>query len=92
MLNNKALYLVEIINLMNGLIEKGISFKFKTIYDGYQVIVYDKNNERDWDAVCHYFSYGHKSGLLEIYGSIVNKNVGDSVEGFLTANDILRRL
>lgn len=89
---DKALYLVEIVNLMNGLIEEGISFKFQTIFNGYQIIVYDENGERDWDAICHDFSYGHESGLLEIYGSIVDENAGDSVEGELTAEEILARL
>ena len=85
-------YLMEIKKLISGLAEKGITFKFQTAFDGYQIIVYDENDERDWDAICHGFSYGHEEGLLEIYGSIVDENVGDSVEGYLTAEEILARL
>lgn len=51
-----------------------------------QIIVYGKNG-REWDAICHYGSYGYQEGLLEIYGSIC-----DDVIGHLTADDIIRRL
>lgn len=33
-----------------------------------------------------------ESGLLEIMGTIVSPNAGDSVEGFLTADDIIERI
>lgn len=57
-----------------------------------QIIVY-KNGKRSWDAICHYGSYGYKEGLLEIMGSIVDvKKDGDSVVGWLTAQDIINRL
>lgn len=61
------------------------------IHTGDQVIVYDENGDRQWDAVCHRGSYGFEQGLLEIMGSIV-KPGGDSVEGWLTAEDIIARL
>lgn len=58
-----------------------------------QIIVYDEDGYRLWDAVCTKYSYGHERGLLEIMGNIVNKKrVGDSVEGWLTAQDVIDRV
>ena len=54
----------------------------------HQIIVYDPSGEREWDAVCHRGSYGAEEGLLEIMGNIV-QNYGDSVEGWLTADDVI---
>lgn len=64
-------------------------------YYGEQIIVYSdtRHNIREWDAVCHRFSYGGDKGLLEIMGTIVDeKSVGDSVEGYLTAQDVIERI
>ena len=74
------------------LVTLGIEFTYKRLFDGCQIIV--KNGDYDWDAICHSGSYGHETGLLEIMGNIVdlNKTGGDTVEGFLTANDILKKL
>lgn len=58
----------------------------------HQLIVYDANGDRAWDAICHWGSYGCAQGLLEIYGAIVNIEVdGDSVVGYLTADDVIKR-
>ena len=73
-------------------------------YDRHQIMVYkDKNDlirstsdHTDhwiWDAICHYGSYGHSNGLLEISGSLVDETkTGDSVEGYLFASEIIERL
>lgn len=46
-----------------------------------------------WDAICHPGSYGYEQGLLEIYGSLVDeKKDGDSVVGWLTAEDVISRI
>lgn len=42
------------------------------------------------DAVCHYGSYGHQQGLIEIMG-LVQADTGDSVEGWLTAAEVFCR-
>ena len=58
--------------------------------DRHQIIVY-KDGERDWDVICQFGSYGVEDGLLEAYGArIVRKE--DSVEGYLTADEIIKRL
>lgn len=61
--------------------------------DRHQVIVFDEDGNRKWDAVCHFGSYGYKEGLLEVYGeTVVFPEDGDSVAGWLTAEDVIDRL
>lgn len=58
-----------------------------------QIVVYDERGERQWDVVCHYGSYGYEEGLLEAMGApIVRASDGDSVVGWLTAQDVIDRL
>ena len=60
-----------------------------------QVIFMDvRTGERVADCVCHGGSYGHERGLIEAMGApLVDKEeVGDDVEGWLTALDILSRI
>lgn len=78
-------YATEIDKLASGLVKMGVPFKFRTLWDGFQILT------DDWDAVCHSGSYGHEHDLLEIYGSIVHVDT-DEVEGWLTANEVLARL
>ena len=59
-------------------------------FDWHQIIV--KDGWSQWDAVCHYASYGYESGLLEVMGSIVEDNQPYCVDGYLTADDIIKRL
>ena len=37
-------------------------------------------------------SYGHEKGLLEIMGLVNEEEVGDSVEGWLTAEEVFDRI
>ena len=66
----------------------GIIYKFNR----HQIIVPASGAEAEWDAICHRGSYGAEEGLLEIYGVIVPESAGDSVEGFLTAQDVIERI
>ena len=97
----KDLYIAEIKKLAAGLIEKGISFTFDvTAGDGCQIVAIDEHGDYLWDAVCNDISLGHESGFLEIQGDIVASydfDLGidsddEVVEGYLTADEILRRL
>jgi len=65
----------------------GIIYKF----DRHQIIVPASGAEAEWDAICQSGSYGAEEGLLEIYGKIV-RPCGDSVEGYLTAEDVIDRI
>lgn len=67
---------------------------YRTI-DRHQITVYREIDGRrfyQWDAICHYGSYGAERGLLEIAGKIVPEEVEDSVEGWLTADDVVERI
>ncbi len=66
---------------------------------GQQVIVTDKDGNWLWDGVCHQHSYGGKSGLIEVMEQTENNYVlteeereWDNVLGYLTAEDIIKRL
>jgi len=62
------------------------------IMERHQLIVY-KDGERIWDAICQRGSYGYERGLLEVMGdSVVMPEDGDSVCGYLTAQDVIDRL
>lgn len=85
----------EMEKLAAGLIQRGIPFSFTTYRGGLQIIVKNDREEWLWDAICNDLSYGHEAGLLEIMGDNLvdlNKTCGDTVEGFLTADEILERL
>lgn len=41
------------------------------------------------DAICHWGSYGHQTGLIEIMGLTHND---DSVEGYLNADEVFSRI
>jgi len=68
------------------------------VLDWHQIVVYrskraEKEHRKDWDVVCHYGSFGYKEGLLEAMGSIVDPDKdGDTVAGWLTAEDVIARL
>lgn len=55
----------------------------------HQIVVF-KNGKRSWDAICHYGSYGNEQGLIEVYGSIVERS--RDVVGWLTADEIIEAL
>lgn len=70
--------------------------KIFTLDDGYtfhldrhQICVPNQRNML-WDVICQEGSFGHKEGLLEAYGDIVE--IDDEVEGYLTAQDVIRRI
>lgn len=83
----KEIYTKELNKLAIGLIERGINFKFENFYNGGVI---------DWgdcDAICHDGSYGREEGLLEIMGILVDETkTNDTVEGWLTADEILKRI
>lgn len=57
-----------------------------------QIIFMDaKTGERVCDAICHWGSYGHERGLIEVMGYPLSL-ADDDVDGFLTANTVYARL
>ena len=65
--------------------------KEKGFGERHQIIVYKDDGNIWWDAICHWGSYGFEQGLLEIMGKELT-NDDDSVEGYLTAEEIINRL
>ena len=57
-----------------------------------QIIFMDaETGERVGDAICHWGSYGHEKGLIEVMGYPLRK-IEDDVEGCLTADTVYERL
>ena len=57
-----------------------------------QIIFMDaETDERVSDAICHWGSYGHEKGLIEVTGYPLCK-IEDDVEGCLTADTVYERL
>lgn len=80
----------EMYDLINRLIVMGVPFKVKELLDTPQVIFYDWIGQVVGDAICHEGSYGHEQGLLEIMGLDINEEeVGDSVIGYLTSEEVV---
>lgn len=77
-------YVGEIAKLARGLKDRGIAYNMHACVDGLQIVA------DSWDAVCFTGSYGAQRGLLEAMGRVITGN--DDVEGYLTADEILRRL
>ena len=70
----------------------GERIKIPSQMDRHEIFVPNREN-CEWDAICQKGSYGYAKGLLEIYGSIVNEEEdGDSVVGWLTAEEVMHRL
>ena len=60
--------------------------------DRHQICVPDQDTPI-WDVICQYGSIGYEKGLLEAYGAIVDEEIdGDTVVGWLTADDVIKRL
>ena len=64
--------------------EYGVTAKLER----HQIYVYTEKGV--FDVICHAGSYGHEEGLLEAMGYIVECE--DSVEGWMTAEDVIRRI
>lgn len=89
---------LEILKLKQMLEDEKIPFEFNDDFFGgykqpsYQIIVFDKNNQKLCDAIYHFGSYGYEQGLLEIMGGLTAKErENDSVLGHLTANEVFKR-
>lgn len=99
-MENTKLNLNEFVKLVVGLNQKGLKIDTELITNwGAQVIVYDDEGNRLWDAVINKGSYGSERGLLEVMGqAIVDKiSLSEDTEnidviGWLTADEILEKI
>lgn len=69
--------------------EHEIRHCFRPMNHGTQIIVYDEDWDRVWDAICHASSYGRTKGLLEVYGYDI---CGHDDVDVLTAAEVIARL
>lgn len=76
--------MTEMTRLAHGLISRGIGFYTRVRDDGLQILA------DGWDAICFRGSYGAERGLIECLGAPITS--ADEPEGYLTADEILRRL
>lgn len=88
----EQVYTREISKLVDYLTAQKITHELNRHMNGYIVIVYNEKGECSWDAICHDGSYGHELGLLEVMGERVVRDTDDTVEGYLTAEEVIQRL
>ena len=68
-----------------------IDWKVKELYGRPQVIFLNpQNGEQIGDAICHFGSYGHERGLIEVMGFPFCDE--DDVAGFLTADEVIHQI
>ena len=82
--------ITEMEKLAVMLMREKVEFNVNYMYEfdnAPQIILLDECGERFGDVICHKFSYGGKDGLLEYMGVGIPEEVGDDVEGYLTANE-----
>ena len=99
-MENTKLNLNEFVKLVVGLNQKGLKIDTELVTNwGAQVIVYDDEGNRLWDAVINKGSYGSERGLLEVMGQVIVDKISLSedtenidVIGWLTADEILEKI
>lgn len=88
---NERINFFEIFKLHDYLCKEKIIHTFSRLYDGYQIKILSGQ-----DCICsiilHSGSYGNSQGLLEIMGIFVDESIDDSVEGYLSADEIINRI
>ena len=68
-----------------------IDWKVKELYGRPQVIFLDpQNGKQIGDAICHFGSYGHERGLIEVMGFPFCDE--EDVVGFLTADEVIHQI
>lgn len=84
----------EILKLKDMLEKSGIPFKFEEgCFDGYHISYPKAGKKRVCSVIEHSGSYGHSEDLLEIKGLLTEEEaLEDEVAGWLTAEDVFRRI
>ncbi len=82
----------ELVKLASLLTNANIPFEFNSIFSKDDQICYPNKDKKICDAVCHEFSYGYEEGLLEIMGLVDEEITEDTVEGWLTAEEVFERI
>lgn len=69
-----------------------VPYETRPHWDDTIQVCYPDSENTVCDAVCFPGSYGYEQGLLEIMGLVDEEEVGDTVEGYLTAVEIFQRI
>ena len=85
------LYAKEPLRLASMCLAHNIPFDIAEMFHGLIIFYPYQGEGYVSDAICHDGSYGRHEGLLEIMGLVNEEEVGDSVEGFLTAEQVFER-
>lgn len=81
----------EIISLKEMLEKENITFSFKELFDGAQIVV--MSNNHSISIIEHKYSYGSEKDLLEIMGCLTKEEKkDDAVLGYLTAEEVFKRV
>ena len=91
--------MTQMATLAEKLTQAGIPFEtvymdkniFSRAGESVPQIYYPNREDPVCDVICHKYSYGGDHGLLEIMG-LVSEDCDDSVEGYLTAEEIFQRI
>jgi len=84
--------MTEMAKLATMLTNAGVPFEVCDHWCGTKQICYPNCDNKICDAVCFPGSYGYEKGLLEIMGLVDEEEVGDDVEGYLTAVAVFQRI
>lgn len=84
-------YKKEPLRLAYMCLANNIPFEIAEMFGGIIIGYPSLGRDKVSDAICHGGSYGHEKGLLEIMGLVDVEKVGDSVEGYLIAEEVFMR-
>ena len=89
----KRLKYKEILKLAQMLLNNGIPFEMKDMWNG-KGIAYPSIKECVCSVIEHDYSYGHEQDLLEIKGLLSADEAfdGEQVVGYLNADEVFHRI
>ena len=82
----------EMSKLITLLENAHVPYEARPNWDGTIQVGYPNFENPICDAICSRGCYGYERGLLEIMGLVDEEEVGDSVEGYLTAVEVFQRI
>lgn len=83
--------MTEMEKLITALVKNGIPFELACPYEALQVF-YPNKESNVGDVICHKGSFGYEQGLLEVMGLTDNLCDFGNVEGYLTADEVFKRI
>ena len=81
--------MIKLITLLEG---AHVPYETREHWRGTIQVAYPSFENTICDVVCFPGSYGYEQGLLEIMGLVDEEEVGDTVEGYLTATEVFQRI